>query len=72
MMQKPIICISSNKNGKTQVGWVIAIGQKSQMWVKTNNIPPNGFPYCALDFNKMIMKSPCQEAWKKYCGDGRA
>ncbi len=26
----PIICVSSTKEGKTQVGWVVTIGQKKQ------------------------------------------
>jgi hypothetical protein len=39
-----IICISPANKGKTQIGWIIIIGQKMQRWAKTNNVPPNGSP----------------------------
>jgi len=64
------ICVSSTNKGKTQVGWVVVVGQRVQRWARTNNVPPNGSPCCVRDSNKMIMRSLCWEAWEKYNGHG--
>jgi hypothetical protein len=37
-----------------------------------NNVPPNESSYRLFDFNEMVMRSPCWEAWEKYNGDGHA
>jgi hypothetical protein len=58
--------------GKTQVRWVVAIGQKMWRCVKVNNVPPNGSPCCVLNLNENIVKSSCQEACEKYNGDEHA
>ncbi len=36
----PTMCVSFANEGKTQVRWVVAIGQKTQRWTSANNIPP--------------------------------
>jgi hypothetical protein len=41
----PIICVSSSKKMKTQVGWVIVVRWRAWRWTKANNTPPNGSPY---------------------------
>jgi len=57
----PTLCVAFAKEGKTHVGWVVVIGQKTRRWTKTNNIPPNGSPYRVPNFDKMTMRSPCWE-----------
>jgi hypothetical protein len=59
------IFVSSTKEGKTQVGWAIAIGQKMQRWAKANNIPPNGFPYHVLNFQQNDYEIPMLRSLKK-------
>jgi hypothetical protein len=39
---KPIICVSSAKEGKTQVGWATIVKQRAQRWTRTNNTPSDG------------------------------
>jgi hypothetical protein len=60
----PIICVSSPNARKTQVRLDVTIKWKAQKWAKIN-VPPNGSPCHVPNPNKMIMKSPCQKAWKK-------
>ncbi len=69
---KPTMCVSSANEGKTQVGWVVAIGWKAWKWASANNTPPKGSPYHVLDSNEMIVKSPCLKTSKIYNGDGCA
>jgi hypothetical protein len=66
------MCISSTNERKTQVGWVVVIGQRIGRWVHVNNITPKGSLYCVSDSDGMTMKSLCLETSKKYIGDGRA
>ncbi len=53
----PTICVSSTKEGKTQMGCVIDVGQIAWKWARINNVPLNGSPYNVPNFDKMIMKS---------------
>jgi hypothetical protein len=55
------ICVSSNKEKKTQVRLVVDVGQKMRRRAKANNAHPNGSPYHVPNFDKMTMRSPCWE-----------
>jgi hypothetical protein len=68
----PTMCISSTNVGKTQVGWVVVVGQKVQKWANANNTPPNGSPCQVPNSNEMTMRSPCLETFEKYTRDGHA
>ncbi len=68
----PIICVSSAKEGKTQVGWVVVVRRRVQRWARTNNVPPNRSRCYVFNSNKMTMKSPWKKTWEKYCEDGCA
>jgi hypothetical protein len=59
------MCISFTNEGKTQVGWVATVRQKSQRSVNANNTLPKGSPYHVSYLNEMTMKSPCLEAFEK-------
>jgi hypothetical protein len=59
---RPIICVSSAKERKTQVRWVVVIRWKVRIWAKENNIPPNWSPCHVPNFNEMTMRSLCREA----------
>ncbi len=61
---RPTICVPSSNEGKTQVRWVVVIGWKVRKWTRANNVLLNGYPCHVLDFDEMIMKSPCRETWK--------
>jgi hypothetical protein len=52
---RPAICVSSTNERKTQVKWVVVIGQKTRRWTKTNNVPPNGSPCPIHDSNQITM-----------------
>jgi hypothetical protein len=67
---RPIMCISSANEGKTQIRWVIVIRQRVRRWA--NNTPPKNSFYHVLGSNEIIMKSSCLEASEKYNGDGCA
>jgi hypothetical protein len=69
---KPTMCVSSTNKGKTQIGWVVPIRQRTQRRANANNTPPKGPPYCVPNSDEMIMKSSYLEASKKYSGDGHA
>jgi hypothetical protein len=58
----PTICVSSAKEGKTQVRHATIVGRRTWRWAKTNNGSPNGSLCHVPNSNKMIMRSPCQEA----------
>jgi hypothetical protein len=63
---RPTICTSLVNEGKTQVGWVVAVRQRMQICVKTNNVTLKRSPYHKLNSDKIIMRSLCREAYKKY------
>ncbi len=44
---KLIIFVSSTKERKTQVRWVVVVGQKTEKRTKTNKIFPNGSLMCS-------------------------
>jgi len=66
------MCISSINEGKTQVGWAVAVGQKAQRWVSVNNTPPKASPSHVPNSIEMIERSVCLETFKKYSGNGCA
>jgi hypothetical protein len=66
------MCISSTNEGKTQVGWAVAVGGRAQKWANVNNTLPKGSPSHVPDSNEMIERSLCLEALKKYSGNGCA
>jgi hypothetical protein len=68
----PTMCISSTNNEKTQVGWVVEVGQKARRWTNVNNTPLERSPRHVLNSNEMIVRSLCLETSKKYSGDGHA
>jgi hypothetical protein len=53
--------------GKHKQGGLLLWGKEHKGGLKQTTFLPNGSP----DFDKMIMKPPCQEAYKKYNGNGR-
>jgi hypothetical protein len=57
------------RGGKTQVGCVVIMGRTARRCGRTNNVFPNGSPYCVLNCDEMTMRSPCWEAWEKHNGD---
>jgi hypothetical protein len=61
--------ISFANEGKTQVGWITIVEQKTWRWASANNTLPKGSPCCVLDLNEMTMKSMCLETSEKYGGD---
>ncbi len=69
---KRTICILFANEGKTQVRVVVILRWKVQRWGIVNNVPLNGSPCHVFYFDKMTMKSPCWEVWKKYDGDEHA
>jgi hypothetical protein len=56
---KPTICVSSAKERKTKIGWIVIVRQRAQRWTRTNNVPPNGSPCYVPNSDEMIMISQC-------------
>lgn len=63
---RPTICTSLMNEGKTQVKRLVTVRQKMQICVKANNVTLKRSPYHKLNLDKMIRRSLCQEAYKKY------
>ncbi len=64
---RPTICESLVSEGKTQVKWVVVVGQIVRWCIKVNNVLPKGSPYHVWNSINMIMRF---HAYKKYNGDG--
>jgi hypothetical protein len=60
----PTMRVSFSNEGKTQVGWVVTIGQKAQRWANINNTPPKGSPCHVPYSDEMTMKSPCLKVFE--------
>ncbi len=58
---RPIICISSTNEGKTQVKWAVIVRWKVWKWIRINNFPPNGSFCHVLDYDEMTMRSSCRD-----------
>jgi len=69
---RPIMCVSSTNERKTQVRWATTVGQKVGRRVSANNTLPKRSPCHVLDSDEMIVRSWCLKASKKYSGDGCA
>jgi len=67
---RPIICVSSTKEGKTQIRWAIIIGRKMHKWTRVNNIPSNGFPIVYLTLTKWLWNPHVKKPGKNIMGMG--